>query len=407
MWRILFALWSVLACLAGRADAATIFDAQPAHPWNRLYEALQGTPETPGSRVQHSNGEAFPDDQKYAELVAALDAFIKTHAEKLIAAPVKRAVLQSLVWATFDQASVPTSTHQSERDQVARRCAEVIRRLALTNAEIDALPDNFAAAVKAKSFAIAFDPAHPDAAFLPPDLLEGPWVMMAGEWPDPAAVQHVRAVQGRSQFYVFIRLPGDRAATLAYLHELANFPQPYVWNSRFTSFPYAESPIGPNPALPQFPKGTAVALLRQMILPTDQGKLRITPITESLQLRVYTLDPDNEKCCDYQSQAFFVYGLNAAGLFQGRDGLVRSPFGAAPIPLPFEIRSVILADPGCTDCHGPQGVQGLNTYIRPFGPPRHTPWFEPGLPESEDRETLEWKQRQYTWGLLRGMVWAR
>jgi hypothetical protein len=133
----------------------------------------------------------------------------------------------------------------------------------------------------------------------------------------------------------------------------------------------------------------------------------VTPITESLQMRVYTRDPKDVKCCDQESQAFFVYRLDLAGLFQGRDGLVRAPFGEAPTPLPFEARSVILADPGCNDCHGLSGVQGLNTYTHPFGPPRHTPWFELALPTNEDNDTLGWKQRQYNWGLLRGMIWAR
>jgi len=407
MRRLVFALWGVLAFLAVRADAATLFDTNPAHPWNRLYDALQGTPPSSPDRFPSQQRESFPDDAKLSEVIAALETFLKNHAEKLIRGTVQRAILQSLVWATFDQASDPTAAHQDVRDQVAQRCAEVIRRLALSDSEIDALPDNFTATVKAKTFASAFDESHPDTAFLPPDLLTGSWVLMSGEWPDPAAVQHVRTVQGRSQFYVFIRLPGERAATFDYLRELATFPQPYVWNSKFTSLPYAESPVGPNPDLPQFPKGTAVALLRQMILPNDHGELRITPITESLQMRVYTMDPKDVKCCDIQSQAFFVYRLDVAGLFRGRDGLVRSPFGESPTPLPFEPRSAILADPGCNDCHGASGVQGLNTYTHRFGPPRHTPWFEPALPTNEDRDTLEWKKRQYNWGLLRGMVWAR
>jgi hypothetical protein len=143
-----------------------------------------------------------------------------------------------------------------------------------------------------------------------------------------------------------------------------------------------------------------------MILPDDQGELRVTPITESLQMRVYVDEPKGAKCCDQNAQAFFNYRLDVAGLFAGQGGLVRAPFGDAAVPLPFEKPSVILADPGCNDCHGAIGVQGFNTYIRPFGPPRHTPWFEPALPTSEDQITLQWKQRQYSWGLLRGMLWS-
>jgi hypothetical protein len=50
-------------------------------------------------------------------------------------------------------------------------------------------------------------------------------------------------------------------------------------------------------------------------------------------------------------------------------------------------------------------VQSFNTYTRRLGPPRHTPWFfEASRIEDQDTETLQWKQRHYTWGLLRGML---
>src|SRR5262249_31736711 len=42
-----------------------------------------------------------------------------------------------------------------------------------------------------------------------------------------------------------------------------------------------------NPDLPQFPVGTQVALLRQMMLIDDRGAVEASPITESLQTRVY------------------------------------------------------------------------------------------------------------------------
>ncbi len=407
MKRWMFALWGALAFLAVRAEAATLFDATPGHPWNRLYDALQNPPATDLSHIPFDAREVFPADAKYAEIITALDAFTQAHAEKMINAPLKRAILLSRVWATFDQAADPTAARQPERDQVARRCAEIIRRLALTDAEIDALPDNFTAAVKQPGSGDG-DHTTADAPLLPADLLDarGPWVLMAGEWPDPAAVQHVRVVQGRSQFYVFIRLPGDRAATLGYLRALASFPQPYEWNEQYSSQPYNLSPLKPNHALPDFPKGTAVALLRQMILPDDRGELRLTPITESLQLRVYVTDPKEVKCCDDIGQKVFAFRLDAAELLQGKTGLVRAKFDELPVTLAFEKPSLLVAHMSCQGCHGEAGVRSFLTYTHRLGPPRHTPWFEPGLPQTQDRHTLEWKQRQYSWGLLRGMIWA-
>ena len=407
MKRVALSLLFVSAFLAGRAGAENLFDRNPAHPWNRLYEAMQGdplqNPFAPGRR------EVFPTEEKYDALLAALDAFTNSRAENLSADPVKRALLQSRLWATFDQASDPMASEQLRRDQVARRCAEIIRRLALTDAEIATLPDNYSLAVKNKSFPADYDPNNPDAAFLAPDLLDakGSWVMVSGEWPDPAAVQHVRAVKGRSQFYVFIRLPGARPDTLGYLSELARFPRPYAWNPRYAEFPYANSPVGPSPELPQFPKGTAVALLRLMILPDSSGELRITPIVESLQMRVYAKDPSETKCCgEPGAQAFYNFRLDAAALLQGKDGLTHTPLEENLTALIFEVPSFFIGTGACRSCHGEVGVGGFQTYTRRFGPPRKTPWFEPALISDQDRSTLEWKKRDYSWGMLRGLLWA-
>jgi hypothetical protein len=408
MKALALSLLFVSAFLAGRAHAEILFDEDSAHAWNRLYAAMQAEAPTPSS-FSPNRREVFPDDQKYDELIRALDSFIRSHAEKLISAPAKRAVLQSLLWATFDQASDPLAAEQPRREQVARRCAEIMRRLALTGAGIAALPDNYSATLKSRMFPEDYDAEHRDAAFLPAGLLDasGPWVMMSGEWPDPAAIQHVRAVKARSQFYVFIRLPGGRTATLEYLRALANYPQPYIWNPTYKDFPYAKSPVGLNPALPQFPKGTAVALLRLMVLPDSNGELRITPIVESLQLRVYAKDPLEAKCCgEPGDQDFFVFHLDAASLFQGKAGLKSVPLDEHFTPLIFEVPTLLVGSGACRSCHGDVGVRGFQTYARRLGPPRQTPWFEPATISNQDRNTLDWKKRDYSWGLLRGMLWT-
>ena len=134
--------------------------------------------------------------------------------------PSKRAILQSSLWALFDQVSDANGADQANRKSIAQRCAQIISRLALSDTELAALPDNFATAIRSKEFAAEYDPGHRERAFLPPDLFDasGPWVMMAGsDSQQPAAIRHVEFTQGRSVFYVLIRLPGGRGATLTYL----------------------------------------------------------------------------------------------------------------------------------------------------------------------------------------------
>ncbi|MGC2662000.1 MAG: hypothetical protein WA324_28905, partial [Bryobacteraceae bacterium] len=69
-----------------------------------------------------------------------------------------------------------------------------------------------------------------------------------------------------------------RQATLDYLTALWNAPDPWIQSV------YER---GENPKLPQFPVETEVALLRQMNAFDRDGNLVATPITESLQVRVF------------------------------------------------------------------------------------------------------------------------
>src|SRR5262249_6643368 len=90
-----------------------------------------------------------------------------------------------------------------------------------------------------------------------------------------------------------------------------------------------------NPELPQFPVGTQVALVRQMLLIDQQGKLALTPITENVQLRVYRAIPkatlqDIRRPGNIPprspEQDFYEITLQRALLFAGKSGGLR-PLG--------------------------------------------------------------------------------
>lgn len=384
------------------------FDSKPSHPWNRLYAALfahTSAESSPAPRTPAQWTQADPDiaGQGYSDLLVELDGFLNSRAEKLVTSPVARALLQSAIWATFDEVSDPRGAERAARNAVALRCAEIMRRIALSDAEVAALPDNYAVTVKQAAYPAAFDNAHPDQPYLPPDLMDanGPWVMMGGETLEPAAIQHVQLVRGRSAFYVFIRLPAGRAATLAYLRELANFPQPYVWNETYASYPYARAPVKLNPGLPQFPQGTQVALLRRMLLPRTDGGLAVTAITESLQMRVYARDPAHAQWGAPGNQQFSMFRMVPEKVIADSGGLVATPI------LEFEPRRLFaelsaIDRGGCSNCHAPVGVHSLHTYTRMMGPPRTTPWFEVSQAEAQDRNIVRWKMRDFSWGLLQG-----
>ena len=107
----------------------------------------------------------------HTQALRLLDEFLITAGDRLIADPLKRAVLQHDLWAVFDWAAAPRFDGRDERAQTAlmTRLARVIRRVALTRAQIEQLPDTYAEA------------ARSDAS-LPDDLVsaEGKWVPIVG-----------------------------------------------------------------------------------------------------------------------------------------------------------------------------------------------------------------------------------
>src|SRR5206468_3245533 len=94
-----------------------------------------------------------------------------------------------------------TDVDQDARRALGTRLARIIRRVALTKDQIDHLPDNYAAAVKSRTFPVSYDPQHPDRAFLPTNVFEasGPWLDITGSFVEPIAGQHT-ATFSHSEF---------------------------------------------------------------------------------------------------------------------------------------------------------------------------------------------------------------
>jgi hypothetical protein len=194
------------------------------------------------------------------------------------------------------------------------------------------LPDNYAQALASGAFAKDYDPAHRERAFLPPDLFDGSWFYIDST-PEAfnsggVAPSHVQAFSGRSRFLVFMRLPQGRKATLAYVKALWSVPQPWVQGPDS-----AADQAVINPDLPSFPAGTELALVRQMTLFDDQGNLVPTPITESIQIRVYhAITPSLQGCCPgdmsditlNSGQDFYQFTLSRAQIFASKAGGLRT-----------------------------------------------------------------------------------
>jgi hypothetical protein len=286
-----------------RAGApAALFTPDPQNVANRLYWQLHVRTEPGGKEfgfdaldpLLWSETKYLLSGKSQARALALADEFLRTHAERQITDPLKRAILRRDVWAVFDWADqpnepgVPPQADQAERTESMAKLAPVVRRLALSPDELAALPDTYARAIRDRAFPAAYDPARPNQAFLPPDLCDprGPWVCLGPPQTDLAAPLHDLAFTARSVFFVFARLPGGRDATLSYFKWLAAMDTPLLVHIQEAGWPDAMDVW--NPDVPQFSVGTEFALVRKMMLPDRDGILHLTPVTESVQIRHYT-----------------------------------------------------------------------------------------------------------------------
>jgi hypothetical protein len=397
----------------------------------------------------------------HQQALSVLDEFLSSHGERLITDPLKRAMLQRDLWAVFEWASDPLDAvldwasdplyeeAKHNRTELARKLGLAIKRLALSPEQIQTLPDTYSLAVGRKAFPAEYNPNQRETPFLPPDLFQGGsgWVNLgtAGEGFPLAsgAPVHTHELGARSLFLAFIRLPGGRDGTLAYIKQLADFRKPCIQAPELPSGqPYflTRDPITgggtgtggmvPNPDLPQFPRGTQVLLLRRMMVIDREGQLKPTRLVESVQIRVFVDIPSRAEWLASPSKSLqdvFELRLNRRKLFAGEAGGLREvardewefrTFGVHPFD-EFEGGPGANASMGtlsdaehrppailntCAGCHGAPGVQSLAATRRLFGQGDCTGLkFYATSGEEQAEETIDWRHRQYNWGLLQGL----
>jgi hypothetical protein len=440
------ALWSARASTdppQTPSFSVAAYDENPSHIWNHLYAALWVREDSQGKRygedsldpLQWPQSDHLLSQPSHDSALRVLDEFLRTHAENLIQDPVKRAMLQRDLWAVFDWSVQQYSRsgqpkYGNEKRELQNRLAELLRRLALTQEQIKALPDNYAQAVNSGAFPAKYDPAQPLRPYLPPDLFDprGPWVCIT---PNPdtlaeggVAQSHVSNVSGRSVFLVFMRLPQGRKATLDYFQTLWNFPQAWV------AGPDDRGLLETNPNLPSFPAGTQVALVRQMMLFDNQGNLVISPITESVQIRMYReiktarardMTGGLTRMAQNSGQDFFEIKISRPLLFSNKQGGLRAtgrdeiepptfqtmghdPFGGSDGPerVGLPLTSIMQR---CLHCHSGGGIRSLGSVDSLLKPTRRQPDPQDvnyGPRYWSEEEALWWKQNRYDWGLLNG-----
>jgi hypothetical protein len=368
------------------------YDPDRHHLWNRLHAALNtwvvvGQPE----RRFSSDWLGCPAEDRFltgeyqAAAITLLGEFLAAEGTAGISDPLKRALMQHDLWIVFDWAE------RTGRSKLARRLAAVMKRVALSREDIGRLPDNFSLAVKGGGFQPRFDPAHPDNPFLPADLLDpqGPWIAIGnrgGETSIPVAFLHVKFFEGRDSFVELIQLPGGRPEGLNYLRDLATAKAPGEMR------------------VPAFKKGTQVALLRRMMLLDDRGEIVCSPLTETLQVRVYGYGAGNGGLVGVD-QRFVEVGLRRdqllsdtrGGLFVfGPSNLESGYFaylGTVRVENPRYALSQLRPKDTCYSCHMAFGGNGASLEAFSRVSFSDLPKADPVAldRESEERRTSAWK----------------
>lgn len=358
---------------------------ETADPYDVLYDVVMtrfgpdgeayGTHESSPSIF---NGSDFPfDDRTFDKLDAAVDAFGALSQEKIEAySDIQRALMQRHLWHVFD-ATLPMSwlttgpnrklvkvtrakSHTDRREALRPKIASLIQRLALTKAQILALPDTRATTLKSGGFARRHDPEDPIKSFLPDDIYakETSWVCIGYENESPAP-DHSDKLKFRSAFLTFMRLPGGRRETLDYM----------------------ETKTKQRGNVGQFPVGTQFAFIEQAFLISDEGKMILSPLIVSISLRAY-LDvthgfhrsrPPTQSLAEFVMQPRRLMQGNAVMKALG-EGDVRFAAGDAGmtggVVEPFERRDKLLTSRRrdmlrlprlklCMKCHAGRGVEGV------------------------------------------------
>lgn len=427
----------------------TLYAPDPNDPWNRTHAAfmtrrgpdglyygedrLEPLLWTESTRLQEG------DDADRA--VGVLENLLREGSDLDSRPAIHRAVLQRDLWLVANWLEGRADTETSRKLQTP--LARAIGRLALTKEQIGRLVDSYQVAASSGTFAAEFDPLRPEDAYLPPDLFdpEGPWVSL-GMPEGPTAPRHLADGDNRftnSAFLVFLKLPGGRTATLDFLARLAELKPSLTRNTdgrTNSEFMYAL----PEDA-PAWPRGTEVALARRALLIDSNSRVVASPITESIQLRVITIDTpapaeilkspaigtrnskgwhvafefqwrrsdwfagERGRPRDMSGEQDFKTGFNshAWDVFETADA--SDPFPASALPFPR------LRD-SCVACHNYPGVYSFNSFVGLVPPARllddeqaetwRSRFQAPRAASIADVEqrAIEWKQSQPAWKAL-------
>jgi hypothetical protein len=392
------------------------YSPDPNHLWNRVHKQLLDRRDKSGAvwGCDEVDPLLWPQTKgvlaghAYTKTNRLLDQFIRSHGERLVRDPLRRALFQRDLWAVFDWVAEPYAyKYQSERAELEKRLAQIIVAVALTPTEVQHLPDNYEVLLDGHDAVLARD------GFELPNNNPG-WMLIGRDDGTPAAPIHSFPFP-RSVFLVYLHLPpGSDIA--AYIDSMHSYSQ-----RRPLGEDCFKHPCHP----PQFPAGTELALIRRAILIASTGHPVVSPITESVQLRRYRKIPSKQNF-DFQGmQEMAEFQFTRRGLLRGDIGLRRIDNQEAQFAV-FATHGMDYFESGieppfpalkrCHSCHQGVGVISFTTYSRvqfanEADDDNHTTTtsrmfilLHTSREAAEETAAIAYLQSRDTWKLLRKLI---
>ena len=388
------------------------FDDDPEHLWNRVYRALYERGEGVNRRYCDDELMAFfqghelcqMDTVTRAKAVAVLDEFIAKDGDRLIEDPVVRAVFQRSLWATLDR-----SLEHDDSLALHQRLVAVMRRIALSRREIEQLPDTYRAAVQAGRYATSYSEKTRGQPYLPSDLFEsdGPWVLLGSSanplW--PTSTMHTVKFQGRATFYVLLRLPAGREATLAFVESLRR-------EARSPDEFYRKLEARTKAGELELPVGTQLALVRAMMTVANSPYPYTTPIVETVQIRVLVPHDTSPQHSGDQTpdEDVYVFRLDQQALrrnvadglrpVSAQDQVFETWIKPADNPTTERVAQPKNVVDQCAVCHGSRHLYAFQSFGRAAQVGEPLPELVPTNIEHTRYTAQHWKTGHRTWGYL-------
>lgn len=284
-----------------------IYGIRHGHPWDMLQETFYVRRFTTGETYYHRLSFNTPwfgffpfveREDVYRSTMDRLASVLSLPREEMEESPpLKRLLFFRDLWTVFENIHATSdvdSVSQNRRDKILLQLARIMRRLELSEPEIAALPDTLTRMRSQSSIPGAYNPQDLNQPFLPTNLLDEHSDWVTSQISNDQAVgapSHNKSVNQRSLFTIHVLAPGGRSAGESLLKKA---------NKSGGSVP--------------FPPGTVLALLRRAIAGSQEGKLVVTKIVESIQLIV---TPIHDGPTDFR----FKFALDRSDLLNGKPGL--------------------------------------------------------------------------------------